>query len=150
MKGRRETLVVIVGVLLLAFARASTVAQTPANKAQQSAPPNKLIAPFKGDIVVEMTTASTAYEGNLLVTKFKVKNMATGPVVGLNVTEYWYNAKGDPVSASQKFRAPRLMPGEIVDVTLKSPRAPDMARKLTTFDYPYGKVKPKQVSKFSS
>jgi len=141
MKGRRETLVAFVGALLLA-----SVAS-----AQQPPPVNKFVTPFKGEAQVEMMKGQGKTEGNLLVTKFKVKNMASGPLVGFKVDEYWYNAKGQTVSGSQTFRSLKpFMPGEIIEVTLKSPKTADMARNMTMFAHQNGKVKVKQVTKFSS
>ena len=139
---RREMLVGIVGVLLLASAAA---AQQPAP------PPTKFVTPFKGDGVVEMLPSKASNEGNLVVTRFKVKNISPGPLVGFKVVEFWYNAKGDTVSGSQAFLMKQpFMPGEIVEITLKSPKAADMTRKLTMFEHRNGKIKPKQVQKFSS
>lgn len=142
--GRRLTLVAIVGVLLLASVSA---AQSPA--------PTKFVTPFKGEAAVEMTPGATKRDGNLVVTTFKVKNTSPGPLVGFKVDEYWYNSKGDTISGSQSFRVLKpFMPGDIVEVTLKSPSHADMSapgvRKMTMFAHANGKVKPKQVSKFSS
>ena len=139
--GRRETLVGFVAVLLLASVGA----------AQQPPPLTKFVTPFKGEAEVEMTPASASTEAGILVTKFKVKNLATGPLVGFKVVEYWYNAKNEAVSGSQAFRVLKpMLAGEVVEVTLRSPRPPDGSRKITQFEHQYGKVKVKQVSKFSS
>jgi hypothetical protein len=140
--GRRQTLVGIVGVVLMA---AATAAQSPA-------PPTKFVTPFKGEALLEMMPSKASNEGNLVVTKFKVKNVSPGPLVGFKVEEFWYNAKGQTVSGSQAFRMQKpFMPGDVVEVTLKSPKTADMERKLTTFSHQHGKVKnPKQVQKFSS
>jgi hypothetical protein len=152
--GRRETLL-ITGALLLTAAT-TAFAQTPAAKPQQAAAsPPKFVTPFKGDADVEMTPGATKRDGNLVVTTFKVKNVSKGPLVGFKVDEYWYNAKGDTISGSQSFRVLKpFMPGDIVEVTLKSPSHADMSapgvRKMTMFAHSNGKVKPKQVSKFSS
>ena len=142
--GRRQTLVAVIGVLLLASVSAA-----------QSPGPAKFVTPFKGEAAVEMTPASTKRDGNLVVTTFKVKNTSPGPLVGFKVDEYWYNAKGETISGSQSFRVLKpFMPGDIVDVTLKSPSHADMSapgvRKMTMFAHSNGKVKPKQVPKFSS
>jgi len=142
--GRRQTLVVIIGVLLLASVSAA-----------QAPPPAKFVTPFKGEASVEMMPASTKADGNVVITTFKVKNTSPGPLVGFKVDEYWYNAKGETVSGSQSFRVLKpFMPGDVVEVTLKSPRHADMSapgvRKMTMFAHTNGKVKPKQVSKFSS
>jgi len=139
--GRRETLVGFVGVLLLV----STAA------AQQPPPLSKFVTPFKGEAEIEMTPARGTTEAGILVTKFKVKNMASAPLIGFKVSEYWYNTKNVAVSGSQAFRVLKpMMPGEVVEVTLKSPRPPDGSRKITQFEHQNGKIKVKQVAKFSS
>ena len=147
MIARKETLVLLVGALFLT-ASAAAFAQAPAAG-------TKFVTPFKGEAAVEMTPGSTKRDGNLVVTTFKVKNTSPGPLVGFKVDEYWYNAKGETISGSQSFRVLKpFMPGDIVDVTLKSPSHADMSapgvRKMTMFAHSNGKVKPKQVPKFSS
>jgi len=139
MKGRRETLVAFVGALLLA----STVA------AQQPPPLTKFVTPLKGEVQVEMLAPQAKYEGSTLVTKFKIKNTSKGPIAGLKVDEYWYNKKGDTVSGSQTFRVPKpLMPGEIVEVVLRSPKHPEMSTNIYMFAHANGKVKPTRVAAF--
>ena len=157
MIGRRETFVLLAGALLMAFAGTATFAQAPAAAKAQSAAPaaTKFVTPFKGEAAVEMTPGSTKRDGNLVVTTFKVKNTSPGPLVGFKVDEYWYNAKGETISGSQSFRVLKpFMPGDVVDVTLKSPSHADMSapgvRKMTMFAHSNGKVKPKPVPKFSS
>jgi hypothetical protein len=142
MIARRETLVLLVAALFLACASAA-YAQAPAV--------TKFVSPFKGEGAVEMTPGATKRDGNLVVTTFKVKNVSPGPLVGFKVEEYWYNKKGDTVSGSPSFRVMKpFMPGEVVEVTLRSPYSAEMDRRMTMFGHNNGKVKPKQVPKFSS
>jgi hypothetical protein len=148
MTARRDTLVLLVGALLMACASAA-YAQAPAAKTPPTA--TKFVTPFKGEAAVEMTPGSTKRDGNLVVTTFKVKNVSPGPLVGFKVDEYWYNKKGDTVSGSPSFRVPKpFMPGEVVEVTLRSPYNAEMDRRMTMFGHTNGKVRPKQVPKFSS
>ena len=150
MIGRRETLVVIAGALLVASTSAA-FAQAAAAKPQAPAATTKFVTPFKGEAAIEMTAGATKRDGNLVVTTFKVKNVSPGPLVGFKVDEYWYNKKGDTVSGSPSFRVQKpFMPGDIVEVTLKSPYASDMDRRMTMFAHTNGKAKVKQVPKFSS
>lgn len=137
MQGHRETLVAFVGALLLA----STVA------AQQPPPVTKFVTPIKGQALVEFTDPQVRAEGNMVVTRIKVKNVSKGPIAGFKVDEYWYNAKGDAVSGSQTFRVLKpLMPGDIVEVVLKSPKTSDMTRVNRVFAHANGTVKPTKVS----
>ena len=81
MMGHRKTFFAVVGALLLA----STVA------AGQS--PTKFVTPFKGEAAIEMTPPQAKSDGKLITTKFKVKNMAPGPLTGFKVDEFWYDKK---------------------------------------------------------
>jgi hypothetical protein len=139
--GRRETLVGIVGALLLV--------STAVAEAQQPPPLTKFVTPLKGQVEVEFTEPKVTTEGNMVVTRIKVKNSSKGPIAGFKVDEYWYNAKGDAVSGSQTFRVLKpMMPGDIVEVLLKSPRTPDMARNNRVFGHANGTVKPSKVAAF--
>jgi hypothetical protein len=146
MMGRKETLVVaIVGALLCSIPCA-------AQQAPAAAPPaaTKFVTPLKGEVQVELLAPQAKNEGNFIVTRIKVKNVSKGPIAGFKVDEYWYNGKGEPVSGSPTFRVPKpFMPGDIVDVLLRSPKAPDMARVNRVFGHANGTVKPKTVTKFS-
>jgi|RhiMethySRZTD1v2_1073278.scaffolds.fasta_scaffold03197_13 hypothetical protein len=138
MMGHRVTLVAVVGVLLLASASAA------------QAPPTKFITPVKGEAAVEFLPPQPKWEGNILVTRLKVKNVSKAPIAGLKIDEFWYNQKGDPVTGSQTARAPKpVMPGEIVELTLRVPRNPDMKTNAYLFGHANGKVKPKRVTKFT-
>ena len=139
MKGQKETLVGFVGALLLV----STAA------AQQPPPLTKFVTPLKGQVQVEFTEPQARAEGNMVVTRIKVKNVSKGPIAGFKVEEYWYNAKGDTVSGAPTFRVLKpLMPGDIVEVVLKSPKSPDMSRVNRVFGHANGTVKPTKVGAF--
>jgi hypothetical protein len=138
--GRRETLVGIVGALLLVSTAAA---------AQQPPAVSKFVTPIKGQALVEFTEPQSRYEGNFSVTRIKVKNVSKGPIALFQVDEYWYNAKGETVSGSQPFRVMKpMMPGDIVEVVLKSPKTPDMTRSQRVFKHANGTVKPTKVAAF--
>ena len=138
--GRRETLVGIVGALLLA---STSAAQNPTA--------TKFVTPLKGQVLVEYLAPQAKNEGNMIVTKFKVKNVSKGPIGGFKVDEYWYNAKGDAVSGSPTFRVQKpLMPGDVVEVVLRSPRVAGMTRNSYIFGHANGTVKPTKVPAFKA
>jgi len=84
-----------------------------------------------------------------IVTVIKVKNLsATGSIAGLKVDEYWYDKAGDPVSGDTfRYRKP-LLPGEVIDVTLRTPHNPKMDRNSYNFSHANGTIKTKQMPKF--
>ena len=90
-------------------------------------------------MLVEYLAPQAKNEGNMIVTKFKVKNVSKGPIGGFKVDEYWYNAKGDAVSGSPTFRVQKpLMPGDVVEVVLRSPRVAGMTRNSYIFGHANG------------
>jgi len=108
-------------------AGATVSAQTPA-----PAPALKKMAPpIRGSAEVGYTQ-SAKLEGNTIVTVFQVKNLSsTGSIVGLNVSEFWYDKPGGNLLQGtgdrQRLRTP-LGPGEVATITLKSPKVPGMTK----------------------
>jgi hypothetical protein len=125
-------------------------AARPAAPAQPApAAPAKFVPPIRGEAQVNMTKPVTKREKDEVVTTFKVKNpSATGSIAGLKVSEFWYDKDGNPVSGDEfRYRKP-LMPGEVIDVMLRSPVNPKMARSQYKFEQANGGVKPQVVAKF--
>jgi hypothetical protein len=123
----------------------------PAALGAQTAPPaasvlKKSAPPLRG--VAELGFMQSAkLEGNTIVTTFQVKNMsATNAIVGLQITEFWYDKSGQPLQGTgdrQRLRAP-LQPQEVVTIVLKSPKVAGMtgAQPQYKFEQNNGSVKP--------
>ena len=88
--------------------------------------------------------------GNDIVTVLKIKNLSNAPVSLLKVDEYWYD-KGTPPKVitgdQQAYRKP-FMPGEIIELTMKSPYKADIGASQYQFSPAGGDVKLKRVKKF--
>jgi hypothetical protein len=85
--------------------------------------------------------------GNEVITTFKVKNLANAAIAGLKIVEYWYDAQGNMLPGGEvRVRQP-IMPGEVVDVTLKTPKNPKMNRNTYQFSHANGTCKPKVLPK---
>ena len=88
---------------------------------------------------------SAKLEGNTIVTTFQVKNMsATNAIVGLQITEFWYDKAGQPLQGTgdrQRLRAP-LQPLDIATITLHSPKVAGMTSPQYKFEQNNGSVKP--------
>jgi hypothetical protein len=128
---------------LLAPAGATVSAQTPAPVLKKMAPP------LRGQVQVGYIQ-SAKRDGNTIVTVFEVKNLsAIGSIVGLNVSEFWYDKGGDLLQGTgdrQRLRTP-LGPGEVATITLKSPVVPNMtgAKPQYKFAHQNGDVKLKAM-----
>jgi len=158
MKAYRYSVLALAGVLMLATAASAGQAKPGAPAAKpaasarrrsaQPAAPARLAPPLRGDVELGYTKPATKNDGKFITTTFKVKNMsATGAIAGLKIDEYWYDKKGDPVTGdSFRYRKP-LQPGEVIDITLKTPVNKNMDRNQYKFEHANGGIKPKLLPK---
>ena len=138
---RTVALAAAVGLLLAPAA----LAQTPAPAAP--AAPRKLISPVRGEATVEYTKPSTKVTGNEVVTVIMVKNTSAAPIAGFRLEESWIDKAGT-LSGGDTYRHPKpFMPGEIITVTLRTPKNPRMSSNSYNFIHANGTVKPKAVPK---
>jgi hypothetical protein len=133
---------------------AAQTAQAPATKAtaqttaQAPAAPAKFVKPVKGVATIELIKGSPNKIGGDIVTVMKIKNTSSGAINLLKVDEYWYNKKQVVVTGdTQSYRKP-FHPGEIIEITLKSPVKPDLYQPQWAFSHANGTVEVKAVKKF--
>jgi hypothetical protein len=132
------------GFLIAPLAFAQTPA--PAAPAAQAAP-RKLISPFRGDATVEFAGGASKRAGADIVTTMTIKNTSPGPLAGFRLEESWSDKTGN-LAGGDVYRHPRpFMPGEIIEVTLKTPFNARMQSNSYNFIHANGNVKPKRVPK---
>jgi hypothetical protein len=111
---------------------------------------NKLVAPVHGEAKIEITKPATKGVGKEVVTTILVKNVDKAPIAGFKVEEYWYDKAGNPLGGGN-YRHPRpLQPGEIITVTLKTPRSTNLDRNQVGFVHAYGPIKKTVVPKLAA
>jgi hypothetical protein len=139
----RYALAIAVAAALLAPTNMVVSAQTPAPGTP--APKLKKMAPPLRGTVDLGYTMSAKREGDKVVTTFQVKNLSeTGSIVGLQIEQYFYDKKGNPLQGTgdrQRLRTP-LGPGEVATITLTSSTVPGMTSPQHKFTYRDGGVKP--------
>lgn len=130
-------------------ATAAPAEQAKPAEAQAPAAQAKFVPPIRGQAELGFLKPLTKRVANEIVTTIKVKNLsATGSIAGLKVDEYWYDKAGDPVTGDTfRYRKP-LMPGEVIEVTLRTPVNPKMDRNQYNFSHANGQIKTKQMPKF--
>jgi hypothetical protein len=153
MKRFAVTSAVLLGFLSVApevFAQAAKVSPATSNAAPPPAVAKaRMSTPVKGTAYVEVIQGAPKKVGGDMVTVSQIKNVSNGPIAGLRVDEYWYNQKLVQVTGdTQRVRAP-IAPGEIVEVTTKSPIKPDLYKSTLMFNHANGKVMAKGVKKFT-
>lgn len=136
-----------------ALAQARPGAQAPATKAAPVAPapapaPARFAKMFKGTAEIEVIQSQPKKVGADMVTVLRIRNLSPGAISLLKVDEYWYDHKLQVVSGdSQPYRKP-FNPGEIIEITMKSPIKPDLYKNQFAFSHANGAVKAKAVKKF--
>lgn len=134
------------------FAQAKPPTQT--KPATQPAPPTtapsapaKFVAPVKGTATIEVMRGQSKKAGKELVTPLKIKNTSTGSIALLKIDELWYNKKREMVTAGDfRYKKP-FLPGEIIDVEVRSPLVGEPDVSQLTFAHANGKVDAKTVKK---
>ena len=114
------------------------------------ATPAKWVKPVKGTAFIEVIRGQTKRVGNDMVTALKVKNTSDGAIALFRVDEIWYDHKLKQVTGDSFTSHKPLNPGEVLDVTLKSPVKPDLYQSQYAFSHANGKVDAKQVKKFDA
>ena len=122
----RCAIALAVAAALLAPASMSLQAQAPPGPCAPAPVLKKSAPPLRGQ--AELGFVQTAkLEGNTIVTTFQVKNLsATNAIVGLQISEFWYDKAGNPLQGTgdrQRLRSP-LQPLDVATITLKSPKVP--------------------------
>jgi hypothetical protein len=132
---------------LIVIAAVTTAMGAGASFAGQAAPAKKLVAPVRGDANVEITKPDTKIVGTDVVTMIRVKNMASAPIAGFKIEENWYKGSDAIGGDVYRHRQP-LQAGEVIQVTLRTPRARVIGRtNQYQFSHANGTIKPKAVPK---
>jgi hypothetical protein len=124
--------------------------QAPAAGQAPTAKP-RLVPPVRGEAPLGYTKpvvkAGKIDGKDFVITTIRVKNLANGSIAGLKVDEFWYDKAGDPVTGDT-FRHPKpLQPGEVITVTLETPRNPKMDRNQYNFSHANGSIKAQLLPK---
>ena len=138
MRVRYVIALAVVAALLAPASRFLQAQATPAPILKKSAPPLRGTAELGFILTAKV-------EGNTIVTTVQVKNMsATNAIVGLQVSEFWYDKAGNPLQGTgdrQRLRSP-LQPLDVVTITLNSPKVAGMTSPQYKFEQNNGAVKP--------
>jgi hypothetical protein len=109
------------------------------------------VTPIRGDAEIGVLKPVTEvdHKAGIVRTTIKVKNLSpTNSIAGLKVEEFWFDKGGNPVTGS-RFRLPKpLLPLEITELKLETPKDPKMFQNTYTFSHANGKVKVKNMKVF--
>lgn len=101
----------------------------------------RLVPTQRGLAEIGYERPTTRRDGDFMVTRFRVKNLAENAIAGLQVDEFWYDTDGNTVTGdSFRFREP-VLTGQVVDIELRVPRNPAMNRANYEFSHQNGEIK---------
>ena len=140
------TLLLSIPLATAAFAQATPAATSGATSPAPARA--KFATPIKGEAVVQVIAGPSKPVGKEIVTTYKIKNVAAGPIAMLKIDEYWYDKGGKLVStAEERYRQP-FRPGDIVEITTRAPANPGALNKRAIMSHANGKITAKPVKSF--
>mgnify|MGYP001473466527 CR=1 FL=1 len=105
------------------------------------------MAPVKGVAEIGHLKPQVKITPTEVITTFKIKNLSNGAIAGLKIDEFWYDKAGNMLPGdSQRVRQP-ILPGEVVTITLKTPKNAKMDRNNYQFSHAKGQIKAKLLTK---
>lgn len=128
---------------------AAAFSQSPPAAAAKAAPttpapaaPAKFYRPVKGVAKIEVARGPAKRVGPDMVTVLRIKNMSPGRIDLLQIDEYWYDRKLATVSGSSLKWKKLFNPGDVIEVTMKSPHKnlTTLYRSQYTFSHGGGKI----------
>lgn len=124
-----------------AATKAAPTASTPAT-------PAKFYRAVKGIATIEIIQGPSKKVGQDMVTVIKVRNTSAGKIELLQYDEYWYDMNRKVVSGSTDKYRKLFNPGDIIELTLKSPVKPNLYQNQIMFSHAGGKIEVKPVKAF--
>ena len=119
-------------------------AQAPADPAKA-----KYVPAVKGIATIDVIQMPSKRVGQEMVTVLKIKNTSKGSINLFKLDEYWYDSALKIISSSQyRHRKAPIQPGEIVEITLRTPVKPGMTRNQVMFTHANGDAKATTVKAF--
>ena len=128
-------------------AQAPAAKTAPTSGQQAPAAPAKFVKMLKGTAEIQFIQMAPKKVGNDNVTVLKIKNLSPLAISLLKVDEYWYKDGQVATGDSEPYRKP-FMPGEVIEVTMKSPFKPNLQTSQYQFSHAGGNVNVKRVKKF--
>jgi hypothetical protein len=97
---------------------------------------------------VQILAPETKVAGDEVVTTIRVRNVSKDWISGLTVTEHWYDQQGTAVGSGSRTHRERFMPGEVIEIQLKTRKRPDFYQSQYQFSHANGEVTATTVGSF--
>jgi hypothetical protein len=122
--------------------------QPPAPELHQVLAGKTFTPPVRGEAQIQVVWPPvTRRDKDLVVTKFTVKNISTGPIARLTIDEPWYDKGGAVVAGGKGVVTGLLQPNEVQTVTIETQYTPKMLSNNYQFSHFNGTIKVAKVAK---
>lgn len=137
-----------VGLAMTAIVAMTVLSPTGMHAQTAAASRPKLIAPVRGEARIGTLKPDTKVVGKEVVTTIQIKNLMSAPVAGFKVEEFWYDKTNNLVPGSREIVRRPIQPGEVVTITLRTPRDARMSRNNYRYSHANGTVKAELLKSF--
>jgi hypothetical protein len=103
---------------------------------------------LRGAAKVQILAPTTKVEGGEVVTTVRARNVSKDFITGFTVTEHWYDKQGKEVGVGSGTHHARFMPGDIIEVQVRTPKNPEFFQSQYEFSHANGEVNASKVASF--
>jgi hypothetical protein len=103
---------------------------------------------LRGPAKVQILAPETKVQGDEVVTTIRARNVSKDWISGFMVTEHWYDQQGGAVRSSSRTHRERFMPGEVVEIELRTRKGADFYQSQYEFSHANGEVNATTVGSF--
>jgi hypothetical protein len=103
---------------------------------------------LRGPARVQILAPDTQVKGDEVVTTIRARNASRDWISGFMVTEHWYDKQGTAVRSGSRTHRERFMPGEVLEIELRTRKGPDFYQSQYEFSHANGEVNATTVGSF--
>ncbi len=103
---------------------------------------------LRGQARVQILTPKSEVKGDEVVTTIRARNASKDWIAGFMVTEHWYDQQGGAVGSSSQTHRERFMPGEILELHIRTRKSPNFYQSQYEFSHANGEVNATTVASF--
>lgn len=119
-----------------------------ASKESGDVEPSYVAKELRGAAKVQILAPESKVQGDSVVTAIRARNVSKDWISGFMVTEHWYDQQGNEVGSGSQTHRKRFMPGEVIDLELKTRKKPEFYQSQYQFTHANGEVQATTVGSF--
>jgi hypothetical protein len=110
--------------------------------------PTYLPRELRGAASVQIIVARPKIEGGVVVTTIQVYNASKDWITLFTATEHWYDKQGNAVGVGSATHKGRFMPGQVIEMEVRTTKNPDFFQDQFEFSHANGTVNATKVDSF--